>query len=176
MRGDLLFFSPSSFLHLGCLDTEREEGTNILFPPCLSFFLFSFLSSQVASIEGELSEVVETSCDKLVIASGDTIYELSDVDLGSRELEFVDMSADDCRREGASGDVPDDASCYRCCMGAVAAVGGVVLVLGRSRFTVVVPVSVVFPVKLILPAKMSLSCFFSRTCTYFFREQWDHIP
>ncbi|CAM9229122.1 unnamed protein product [Pylaiella littoralis] len=78
----------------------------------ISVFENPSTGEKVASIEGELSEVVETSCDKLVIASGDTIYELSDVDLGSRELEFVDMSADDCRREGASGDVPDDASCY----------------------------------------------------------------
>lgn len=64
---------------------------------------------QVAFVEGELTEVVEASCGKEVIAVGTTIYELSGVDFGSRELEVVDLSSGDCTISTA----PASADCYR---------------------------------------------------------------
>lgn len=67
------------------------------------------LISQVALVEGELTEVVETSCGKSVIAVGTTIFELSGVDFGSREVGVVDMSSGDCTISSA----PSSADCYR---------------------------------------------------------------
>lgn len=60
-------------------------------------------------MEGELTEIVETSCGKEVIAVGTTIYELSGVDFGSRELEVVDLSSGGCTIPTA----PSSADCYR---------------------------------------------------------------
>lgn len=67
----------------------------------------------MVSIDGEYSEIAETDCGTSVIAAGDTIYELSGVDLGSRELEVVAMIADDgdCLTDTKA---PSTADCYRC--------------------------------------------------------------
>lgn len=63
----------------------------------------------MAKVEGEYSEVVETSCGALGIAVGSTVYELSGVDLGDRTLEVVSMSSGDCTVSNAvSG-----SECYR---------------------------------------------------------------
>lgn len=67
---------------------------------------------QVASVDGSLTEVVDTSCGKSVIAAGDTIYELSGVDFGSRSLDVLSMDADDSCLDLLSG-TPSDADCYR---------------------------------------------------------------
>ncbi len=61
-------------------------------------------------MEGELTEVVETSCGKEVIAVDNTIFELSGVDFGDRELGVVNMSTvvySECPG-GEDGD-----NCYR---------------------------------------------------------------
>ena len=43
-----------------------------------------------------------------LIAVGDNLYDLSDLDLRLRELEVVDMSSEDCTIKGT----PDSADCY----------------------------------------------------------------
>lgn len=65
---------------------------------------------QVVSVDGEHSEIAETSCGTSVMAVGSTVYELSgDGALGTRSLEAVEMSAgDDCSITG----VPSTADCY----------------------------------------------------------------
>lgn len=62
-------------------------------------------------MDGEHSDIAETSCGTSVMAVGSTVYELSgDGDLGTRSLEAVDMSAgDECSITG----VPSTAECYR---------------------------------------------------------------
>ncbi|CAM9182220.1 unnamed protein product, partial [Ectocarpus sp. 12 AP-2014] len=46
--------------------------------------------SLVAKVEGEYSEVVETSCGSSAILVGSTVYELSGVDFGGRGLGVAD--------------------------------------------------------------------------------------
>lgn len=64
---------------------------------------------QVAHVDGALSEVLETSCGKSIIAVDTTVYELSGVDLVAREFAVLDMSASDCITKST----PSSADCYR---------------------------------------------------------------
>jgi len=58
----------------------------------------------------EYSEIADTSCGTSIFAAGDKIYQLNGVDLASRELDVVDMTADpDCTFYGA----PATGDCYR---------------------------------------------------------------
>ncbi|CAB1097604.1 unnamed protein product [Ectocarpus sp. CCAP 1310/34] len=68
--------------------------------------------SLVAKVEGEYSEVVETSCGSSAILVGSTVYELSGVDFGGRSLGVADLSADDCAGDGVIPTAPSDADCY----------------------------------------------------------------
>ena len=63
---------------------------------------------QVADVGGDLSGIRETACGMSLIAVGDNLYDLSDLDLRLRELEVVDMSSEDCTIKGT----PDSADCY----------------------------------------------------------------
>lgn len=69
-----------------------------------------FVVSQVVSVGDDVSEIFETSCGALAFAAGSTIYELTDVDLGSRELEVLDLSSSSCTTSSA----PSSADCYTC--------------------------------------------------------------
>lgn len=53
---------------------------------------------------------METTCGSSIIAVGDTLYELSGVDLIERKNDVVDMSSADC----AEVDIAQPADCYRC--------------------------------------------------------------
>ncbi|CAN0002661.1 unnamed protein product, partial [Ectocarpus sp. 8 AP-2014] len=68
--------------------------------------------SLVAKVEGEYSEVVETSCGSSAILVGSTVYELSGVDFGGRGLGVAELSADECAGDGVIPDAPSDADCY----------------------------------------------------------------
>ena len=67
-------------------------------------------SLQVASVNGGYSGVLETTCGSSIIAVGDTLYELSGVDLIERDDDVVDMSSADC----TGVDIDQPADCYRC--------------------------------------------------------------
>jgi len=80
---------------------------------CASAFLPAGL--KLVSVDGELTEIFfQEMCQAWFFEVGDTLYWLSGLDdLVSRELEVVDMVADDSDcgdRIGAS----DTANCYRC--------------------------------------------------------------
>lgn len=68
--------------------------------------------SQIVSVDGDYSEILDTSCGTSAVAVGSTVYELSGVgDLDSRELEVLDMTpSSTC----VTADTPDTADCYRC--------------------------------------------------------------
>lgn len=64
----------------------------------------------MALIDGDYSEVLETTCDTSIVAVGSTLYEISGLgDLSKREMEVVDMASHDCITE----DTPSSAKCYR---------------------------------------------------------------
>ncbi|CAM9228968.1 unnamed protein product [Pylaiella littoralis] len=64
---------------------------------------------RIVSVEGELSEISETSCGTSIFAVGSTIYELSGAaDLESRGLGVLDMFSDAC----VTADTPSTADCY----------------------------------------------------------------
>lgn len=67
-------------------------------------------SLQVASVNGGYSEVLETTCGSLIIAVGETLYELSGVEFIDRETDLVDMSSAEC----SGVDTAQPADCYRC--------------------------------------------------------------
>lgn len=69
---------------------------------------------KVVSVDGEYSEIAETSCGTSVFAVGSTIYELRDVTLAPREFgefEVISMMADDGSCSFARTDNAPD--CYR---------------------------------------------------------------
>lgn len=94
-------------------------ASSVLLTPVNVFFSASCCSpldlpaqKQVVSVDGEYSEIAETECGTSVFAAGSTIYQLSGVDLASRDLEAVDMTDDaDC---ASSSGAPATAECYRC--------------------------------------------------------------
>lgn len=73
--------------------------------------IFFLALHQIVSVEGELSEISETSCGTSIFAVGSTIYELSGAaDLESRGLGVLDMFSDAC----VTADTPSTADCYTC--------------------------------------------------------------
>eukprot|EP00752_Nemacystus_decipiens_P004637 g4231.t1 len=104
-RGVTAQFTDGGDIKMSCGDCDcsgtSDAGTVTVFENPSS-------GAKVAHVEGELTEVVEASCGKEVIAVGTTIYELSGVDFGDRELEVVDLSSGDCTISTA----PSGAECY----------------------------------------------------------------
>lgn len=67
---------------------------------------------QVAVVDNaQYLQVLETSCEKSLIAVGSTLYELSGVDLRERKMGVVEMSPkDSCGFDEEA----DDAECFTC--------------------------------------------------------------
>ncbi|CBN78563.2 expressed unknown protein (Partial), partial [Ectocarpus siliculosus] len=65
---------------------------------------------KIVSVDGDYSEILDTSCGTSAVAVGSTVYELSGVgDLDSRGLELLDMTpSSTC----VTADTPDTADCY----------------------------------------------------------------
>ncbi|CAM9861982.1 unnamed protein product, partial [Ectocarpus sp. 12 AP-2014] len=78
----------------------------------VSFVVFDNPSSgeRIVSVDGDYSEILDTSCGTSAVAVGSTVYELSGVgDLDSRGLEVLDMTpSSTC----VTADTPDTADCY----------------------------------------------------------------
>lgn len=72
--------------------------------------LTAFLPVQIALVGDSYSDILQTSCDTAVVAAGDTLYTLSDVELTEREFDVVKMSSADC----TTVDIARPADCYRC--------------------------------------------------------------
>lgn len=67
------------------------------------------LYKKIVSVDGDLSEILETSCGTWIFAVGSTIYELSDIgDLESRGIDVLEMFSDTC----VTADTPSTADCY----------------------------------------------------------------
>lgn len=77
----------------------------------ISFPIHSgLLFHQVASVDGALSEILETTCGTSIITvGGTTYYELSGIgDLESRSLGVFEMFSDSC----VTSNTPSTAECY----------------------------------------------------------------
>lgn len=61
---------------------------------------------------GSYSDIAWTSCGTSIFASGDTIYELSGVDLEFSDIDEIELSGDEC--DILLDEVPDDSDCYGC--------------------------------------------------------------
>ncbi|CAM9421106.1 unnamed protein product [Ascophyllum nodosum] len=83
-------------------DGSTDDGTVEVFDNPSS-------GQRMAHLDGVFSEILETTCDSTIIQLGETIYELSGLDLTDRTLEVLDLSSDDCT---ASSDTPSSADCY----------------------------------------------------------------
>ncbi|CAM9229043.1 unnamed protein product, partial [Pylaiella littoralis] len=80
---------------------DSDDGSVVVFDNPSS-------GSRVVSVGDDVSEIAETSCGTSAFAAGSTIYELSGVDLRTRELEALDMSSDSC----ITASTPSTADCY----------------------------------------------------------------
>lgn len=65
----------------------------------------------MVSVDGEYSDIAETSCGISIFTVDSTIYELNGIDLIAREFEVVNMSADDDCSDPVTRDA---AECYGC--------------------------------------------------------------
>lgn len=68
--------------------------------------------TQVASVDEEAVEILETDCGSSVIVVNDVLFELSGVDLQSREMQVVDVTSIDCAESNIDG-ISSDSDCYR---------------------------------------------------------------
>lgn len=66
----------------------------------------------MASVDDEAVEILETDCGSSVIVVNDVLFELSGVDLQTREMQVVDVTSIDCA-ESNIDDISSSSDCYR---------------------------------------------------------------
>ncbi|CAN0229824.1 unnamed protein product [Ascophyllum nodosum] len=83
---------------------DSDDGT-------ITVFDIPSSGQRVAAVDGQYLGVLETSCDTLVISVGENLYDLSGVDLVTRNMEAVETSSINCA-DANFADASSDAECF----------------------------------------------------------------